>query len=763
MASSKDRIVRKLVEKALEFQRLAPWKQFGGEDVFLLEIPGEEQPVLGTVMGAAGEVFGFALYPSPDAVALMLRMLGGEPPEQVSAEQSLIGFTFERLHELPKPARRFLDQAGFSARREASAPLFVCKPIGQEVRNPRTTDSRVLLYGLSGFLRAWQAGELRPRNLRHSSGLQTTILSGSPARPDHRTVEAPLPEPRPAAPIELDLSGLPILDECWLATVTGLEGGIEGEDQVLRALFVVDRDSQDLLCCHNVLGVGIEEASAQLAAHVRGENRSRKIGLPRELRFASKSLEEPLRATLEAAGVSVKYAPEQPLLEQVADLLRESMRTGEPPERVPSRPTDPLLGRWKAEEYDLFQQLLRHQSESENERYRSLQRYFGEPVIGEELLEDLEDYGIQVAFCEWWAAHHRQKSTAPTLIERLLAAPAPWSQEQRELLRSRQRAHPGLFRVVGTDPAAGTVRLNDLLTDAPTTIHDQGLADCLRDNLIVPLALLPAGPFIFALPQGPPIPFLHLDSALKWLKRHHFSPKPAAFRKRPHLLGRLWEWFDDLRDIGPPRLANTDGDPLEWQTASFSLGDADAVELFLRQRDDVDPPDEGEPSIYHWFRQDPQAPQPPQPKSELGPSRTLLGSIQIIGAELILEVNSRARLDTARDWLERIPGVRFQSVQSKDILNDPSPLDDRLPGPPSDIPPAEMAALLRQVIHQYAMKWLDDSIPMLGGQTPRQAVKTAAGRQQVTLMIRSWPSQAGPDGQQIAPPREEMLKELGLE
>lgn len=146
----------------------------------------------------------------------------------------------------------------------------------------------------------------------------------------------------------------------------------------------------------------------------------------------------------------------------------------------------------------------------------------------------------------------------------------------------------------------------------------------------------------------------------------------------------------------------------------------------------------------------------------LGPGGTLLGKLQVIGDELVLDVNARGRLERAREWLEQIPGVRFKSVQSKDTLNDPSPLDDRLPGPEPDIPPTEMAAVLRQVLHQHAMRWLDESIPALGGKTPRQTVKTKAGRKQVALMIRTWPNQEGPDGKKISPPREEMLRELGL-
>jgi hypothetical protein len=49
----------------------------------------------------------------------------------------------------------------------------------------------------------------------------------------------------------------------------------------------------------------------------------------------------------------------------------------------------------------------------------------------------------------------------------------------------------------------------------------------------------------------------------------------------------------------------------------------------------------------------------------------------------------------------------------------------------------------------------------LGGKTPRQACRTQAGRDQVTMLIRTIPD---PMGQMpVSVPRREMLRELGLD
>ncbi|MFH0946280.1 MAG: hypothetical protein V2A76_13855 [Planctomycetota bacterium] len=747
MSSSKDRIARQLVQKALEFQRLAPWKEFDDDHFFQVLIPDEEQAAFGMVLGGAGMEFGFALILGADALQPLLRTLEGEPPAQAFAEESSLSFSFERLHEIPPPCRRILDQAGFSARREASAPLLIGKPPGQHARALQAREQRILLYAVSAFLTAWQDGRLEGRDPREKETIQTLVVTGKPAQPDVELTESPLPEVEPAPAVNLDLEGLEQSDACWLVTLTDLGSAVKGDHRSLRTLLVLDRGTGEVLCCEPVLGVGIGESIQNLDDLFHGVVRDSEPGLPREMRFSSKSLLEPLQATLTAARIEVRYVPDQPELEEVAARIREAISQGPAPSQPPpAEARDPELARWKAEERELYEQITEMNDERSNEEYRAMQRYFGQPELGDELLVGMEQYSAAMAFDAWRAAHYRHTRNSPTLVETLLGGAL--SPKKRALLLARQRAVPSLYRVEETDPAEGRILLSDLFTDEQVTVHDFGIANSLRANIVAPLTLLPAGPFTFALPQGPPLPPMAVDHALAFLKKRGLNSTREAFAKKPHLLGRIWEWFAGFLEAGPPRLVNRDGHTLAWQTACFSLEDPEAARRFLSERDDVDPPTgEGE-DAYHWLRASDQ---------------TLLGQIEIIGKELVLQVNSAERLEQARAFLEQAPGVRFESVQARDIFEDPSPLDDRLPGPPEPPPTAEMNQMVREFLHQKAMEWLDEKIPALGGKTPRQAVKMKAGREQVLLMIRTWPDQNGPDGLRISPPREEMLRSLGLQ
>jgi hypothetical protein len=79
------------------------------------------------------------------------------------------------------------------------------------------------------------------------------------------------------------------------------------------------------------------------------------------------------------------------------------------------------------------------------------------------------------------------------------------------------------------------------------------------------------------------------------------------------------------------------------------------------------------------------------------------------------------------------------------------------------MPPPEVIAELEE---KMLRQWIDDSIPALGGLTPREAVKTPGGRRQVlelidyaTRMQKMMPKTPGA----FAPDYRKVKKMLGLE
>ena len=70
---------------------------------------------------------------------------------------------------------------------------------------------------------------------------------------------------------------------------------------------------------------------------------------------------------------------------------------------------------------------------------------------------------------------------------------------------------------------------------------------------------------------------------------------------------------------------------------------------------------------------------------------------------------------------------------------------------------------MQELMNRYYTDWLEQSIPALGGLTPRQAVRTREGRAQVEVLLKGIENHAarGPVG--AAPDVGRLRRELGLE
>jgi hypothetical protein len=94
------------------------------------------------------------------------------------------------------------------------------------------------------------------------------------------------------------------------------------------------------------------------------------------------------------------------------------------------------------------------------------------------------------------------------------------------------------------------------------------------------------------------------------------------------------------------------------------------------------------------------------------------------------------------------------------------PLSSRRPSRPAAVPPGppppEALEAMRQLERRHYAAWLDESIPALGGESPRAAVRTARGREAVDLLLKEFENheQRVPGGKpfDFAPLR----RELGL-
>jgi hypothetical protein len=244
---------------------------------------------------------------------------------------------------------------------------------------------------------------------------------------------------------------------------------------------------------------------------------------------------------------------------------------------------------------------------------------------------------------------------------------------------------------------------------------------------------------------GPPINPLLISRVMEALEASGVGLSAEGLKRHPEVLGQLWQFLLP-RNLPMPKLCNTDGDPLLWHTATFLLGDvaAAAAALTLEPLVRID-----ERGTWMWWRAG-------APAGGVGDS-VVLGSMEILDNRLVLEVNSVARFERARAWIERLPGVSFERVTTHELIGQ-APMDDRLPSTQTPTEPGQ-EAVLREACVQAARRTLDLPNPEFAGLTPRQAWARPELRKKVERWVRTMPAMLA-EGGLIEPPREALLREL---
>lgn len=117
-----------------------------------------------------------------------------------------------------------------------------------------------------------------------------------------------------------------------------------------------------------------------------------------------------------------------------------------------------------------------------------------------------------------------------------------------------------------------------------------------------------------------------------------------------------------------------------WHTASFTVEEPSTIRQALNQHEDVDHDEQVDEFV--WIKETGEG------VKRLGGPVTL-GRIEFIGDEMILTVNSAERFAAARQWVDKLPGVKFIDVSTREL--DPSQINRPMDEQMKDDAPAEMS------------------------------------------------------------------------
>jgi hypothetical protein len=113
----------------------------------------------------------------------------------------------------------------------------------------------------------------------------------------------------------------------------------------------------------------------------------------------------------------------------------------------------------------------------------------------------------------------------------------------------------------------------------------------------------------------------------------------------------------------------------------------------------------------------------------------VLGGIELQADALVLSVNSQRRCDLGCTLLSAILGERVRQPLLKTETVDQMIASARTTAPQQlDIPEEERCAIVHDYMDRHYKEVLDQPVPMLGGKSPRAAVRTESGR----IKVAGW-------------------------
>ena len=196
--------------------------------------------------------------------------------------------------------------------------------------------------------------------------------------------------------------------------------------------------------------------------------------------------------------------------------------------------------------------------------------------------------------------------------------------------------------------------------------------------------------------------------------------------------------------LAPPRLSNTDGQDFVAHTITWRVPQPGAVGnalvaagLKAEGRDD-------------WTLV----------RDSKNQSNTVIASVRLAGDELTVDVNSAERAAE----LELLVAGALPDAEVVDVVAHPFELPDQPVRTsamrPADLDDPAIRAVLAEHVAGYEQRWLDESIPALGGRTPRDAAGDPIGREELTRLLASFPV-PGPDDVGVMNP-DRLRAALGL-
>lgn len=250
------------------------------------------------------------------------------------------------------------------------------------------------------------------------------------------------------------------------------------------------------------------------------------------------------------------------------------------------------------------------------------------------------------------------------------------------------------------------------------------------DLIVARLMPRPDGSLVFeaGLLQIPPRAAERLLPQWRTAERvfHSHAPHAAPWtvRKRlGHLLSRWWITLVAFRPL--PTVVTAEGDPVTFTSVRFDVTDRDSLRAALGDAPELE---EVEPGCFNWHEETPAY-------------CRLLGTIRLTDEHLTLDAASEVRAERGRQMLERLApqALRYRLTSFEDIKQAMERAESRHRAEPAKpLPPDDATEVLGTFYEQHYRAWVDQPVPALDNQTPREAARDPRRRPKLIALLKEF-------------------------
>lgn len=315
-----------------------------------------------------------------------------------------------------------------------------------------------------------------------------------------------------------------------------------------------------------------------------------------------------------------------------------------------------------------------------------------------------------------------------TLIDLYMEQNKKITQDEHSVLTKMKNSVISLYEVQEVFPEKGLL-LKDLLMGGEYDVKEKAATRGLnRWDIFATRLLLIDGQYIMS---GSVFPYhLHykqriLDSITQEYREYQDEFPDGTMDMFLKESGDLFNfyWYDPIQNPVYPKMHTTTGEPMILSKAVFEIKDHDAVVKALPKIKGF----EQRETRYTWYD-----------KRKPDGSATILGTVRKQGDRLILECNSKKRLERGKKLI--VKAVADAVFHKADTFQDPIKVmkehKDKPPKHEKELPMELQQEFYTQYMQKHYEEWFHDHIPALDNKTPLEAIKTEEGKQKVIELLK---------------------------